>query len=182
MKKLGKMLFQALSSLFKKPATSEYPKKRRSIHSSIAGMVSFEQSKCIGCQICVRNCPANAVKITKVPDKEKVFSCEMSLANCIFCSQCVLSCPKKALHTTDNFELAQIDKSKLTVKLEDLTPQTESVAPIKQQEAQTVINDEIKTAEKKDNIKPVKAAQQKTANKKEEQPQNVSPESEKDSK
>lgn len=121
MKKLGKMLFEALSSIFKKPATSEYPKKRRPVHDSFAGMISFEQIKCIGCNMCVRNCPANAIKISKIADK--VFSCELSLANCIFCSQCVFSCPKKALHTTDNFELAQIDKSKLTVYLEDLNPE-----------------------------------------------------------
>ncbi|MCL2335326.1 MAG: 4Fe-4S binding protein [Endomicrobia bacterium] len=122
MKKLGALLFEAIKSLFKKPVTSDYPKKRRPIHDSVAGMIAFEQDKCIGCSICVRNCPANAIKITKVPDKEKVFSCELSLANCIFCSQCVFTCPKKALHTTDKFELAQIDKSKLTVKLEEVAP------------------------------------------------------------
>jgi len=144
MKKLGKMLLEALKSLFKKPATSEYPLKRRSIHNSIAGMISFEQPKCIGCNMCVRNCPSSAIKITKIEDK--VFSCELSLANCIFCSQCVLSCPKNALHTTDNFELAQIDKIKLTVKLEELAPKTESVAPIKQQEIQTAKNNEIDAA------------------------------------
>ncbi len=125
-KNIGAVLSEALGSLFKKPATSEYPKKKREIHKSYAGMISFEQDKCIGCQICVRNCPANAIKITKVADK--VFSCELSLANCIFCSQCVLSCPKKALHTTDSFELAQTDKSKLTVKREDLAPKKEKQA------------------------------------------------------
>ncbi|MDR1195931.1 MAG: 4Fe-4S binding protein [Endomicrobium sp.] len=144
MKKLGKVLFEALASLFKKPATSEYPKKRRPIHDNVAGMISFEQGKCIGCGMCVRNCPASAIKINKIADK--VFSCVLSLANCIFCSQCVLSCPKKALHTTDNFELAQIDKSKLTVKLEDLAPKTESVEPIKQQEIQTAKNEAVITA------------------------------------
>lgn len=121
MKKLGAVLYEAIISFFKKPVTSEYPYKKRTIHKSYAGMISFEQKKCIGCQICVRNCPSNAIKITKVA--EKVFSCELSLVNCIFCSQCVFSCPKKALHTTDNFELAEIDKSKLTVKLEDLNPE-----------------------------------------------------------
>lgn len=123
MRKIGTILSEAIKSFFKKPATSEYPKKRRDIHNSYAGMISFEQNKCIGCQICVRNCPANAIKIEKLGDL-KVFSCELSLANCIFCSQCVFSCPKKALHTTDNFELAQIDKNKLTVKLEDLSPES----------------------------------------------------------
>lgn len=126
MKKLGAILMEAIKSLFKKPATSEYPYKRREIHHSYAGMISFEQKKCIGCQICVRNCPANAIKIIKTADK--VFSCELSLANCIFCSQCVFSCPKKALHTTDDFELAQIDKSKLIVKLEELNPESKMTA------------------------------------------------------
>ena len=154
MKKLGKMLFEALASLFKKPATSEYPYKKRPIHGSIAGMISFEQPKCIGCGICVRNCPASAIKITKT--ENKTFSCELSLANCIFCSQCVLTCPKKALHTTDNFELAQIDKSKLTVKLEELAPKTESVGPIKRQEEQTAKNNAVDDAENTDSKLPVK--------------------------
>ena len=117
---------EAIKSLFKKPATSEYPYKKRAIHHSYAGMISFEQKKCIGCQICVKNCPANAIKITKVA--EKVFSGGLLLANCIFCSQCVFSCPKKALSTTDNFELAQIDKSKLTVVLEELNPEGKMTA------------------------------------------------------
>ena len=128
MKSIGTILWEALKSLFKKPATAKYPKEKRKIHESFAGMIAFEQDKCIGCNICVRNCPANAIKITKVADK--VFSCEMSIADCIFCSQCVFSCPKKALHTTSNFELAQTDKSKLTVKLEDLAPAKESKAAI----------------------------------------------------
>ncbi|MCL2389840.1 MAG: 4Fe-4S binding protein [Endomicrobia bacterium] len=125
MKNIGTILFEAIKSLFKKPATSQYPYKKRDIHGSFAGMISFEQDKCIGCQICVRSCPAKAIKISKVNDEDKIFSCELSLANCIFCSQCVLSCPKKALHTTDNFELAQIDKSKLTVKLEELSSESD---------------------------------------------------------
>jgi formate hydrogenlyase subunit 6/NADH:ubiquinone oxidoreductase subunit I len=166
MKKIGKILFEALKFLFKKPVTSEYPYKKRSIHDSIAGMISFEQPKCIGCNMCVRNCPANAIKITKVADK--VFGCVLSLANCIFCSQCVLSCPKKALHTTDNFELAQIDKSKLTVKLEELAVQTESVGPIKQQEIQTAKNNaaDASAAVKKEEInhgQPVETNKKKTA-------------------
>ncbi|MCL1971673.1 MAG: 4Fe-4S dicluster domain-containing protein [Endomicrobia bacterium] len=165
MKKLGKMLFEALASLFKKPATSEYPYKKRPIHGSIAGMISFEQPKCIGCGICVRNCPASAIKIKKT-EEDKVFSCELSLANCIFCSQCVLTCPKKALKTTDNFELAQIDKSKLTIKLEEFAHKTESVEPIKQQEEQTAKNNAIDDAENTDSKLTVKLEELVPQNKK----------------
>ena len=114
-KKIGKMLIEVTSSLFKKPATSEYPFKKREIHKSYSGKIAFDKEKCIGCNICVRNCPAKALVVAKVADK--VFEMTLSLAKCIFCGQCVVSCPKKALSTTDEFELAKSDKSKLTVKL-----------------------------------------------------------------
>ncbi len=114
-KKLGKVFVEAVTSLFKKPATSGYPFEKREIHKSYNGKIAFEQPKCIGCQICVKNCPAKALIVAKVQDK--VFEMTISLAKCIFCGQCVVSCPKKALSTTSDFELAQSDKNKLTVKL-----------------------------------------------------------------
>ena len=114
-KKIGKMLVEVISSLFKKPATSNYPFEKREIHKSYNGKIAFDQSKCIGCNICVKNCPAKALIVTKVEDK--VFEMTLFLTKCIFCGQCVVSCPKKALSNTNEFELAQSDKSKLTVKL-----------------------------------------------------------------
>jgi len=114
-KKIGKMLVEVISSLFKKPATSNYPFEKREIHKSYNGKIAFDQSKCIGCNICVKNCPAKALIVTKVADK--VFEMTLFLTKCIFCGQCVVSCPKKALSNTNEFELAQSDKSKLTVKL-----------------------------------------------------------------
>jgi formate hydrogenlyase subunit 6/NADH:ubiquinone oxidoreductase subunit I len=114
-KKIGRMFIEVTSSLFKKPATSNYPFKKREVHKSYNGKIAFEQSKCIGCNICVKNCPSKALIVTKVADK--VFEMTISLAKCIFCGQCVVSCPKKALSNTSEFELAQSDKIKLTVKL-----------------------------------------------------------------
>lgn len=114
-KKIGKMFIEVTSALFKKPATSNYPFEKREIHKSYNGKIAFDQPKCIGCNICVKNCPAKALVVTKVADK--VFEMTISLGKCIFCSQCVVSCPKKALSNTSEFELAQSDKSKLTIKL-----------------------------------------------------------------
>ena len=116
MNKIGSVLIEAVKSFFKKPVTSDYPKQKRKIHESFAGMIDFVPEKCVGCQLCVKNCPSNAIKIIKVADK--MFRCELSLAKCIFCCQCVYSCNKKALRVTSSFELAQIDKSKLSVVFE----------------------------------------------------------------
>ena len=46
-KKIGKMLIEVTSSLFKKPATSEYPFKKREIHKSYSGKIAFDKEKCI---------------------------------------------------------------------------------------------------------------------------------------
>jgi len=122
MNKIGSVLIEAVKSFFKKPVTSDYPKQKRKIHESFAGMIDFVPEKCVGCQLCVKNCPSNAIKIIKVADK--MFRCELSLAKCIFCCQCVYSCNKKALRVTSSFELAQIDKSKLSVVFEPKPSET----------------------------------------------------------
>jgi formate hydrogenlyase subunit 6/NADH:ubiquinone oxidoreductase subunit I len=61
----------------------------------------------------MRDCPSNAITITKVGEKQ--FNCEINLAKCIYCAQCVDSCPKKALEATKEFELAVLDVKKLKV-------------------------------------------------------------------
>jgi formate hydrogenlyase subunit 6/NADH:ubiquinone oxidoreductase subunit I len=66
---------------------------------------------CIGCRICIRDCPSNAITITKTGDKR--FECVIDLSKCVYCAQCVDSCPKKALHATREFELASLDVKKL---------------------------------------------------------------------
>lgn len=115
MKKLGKMLTEVLASLFKKPATSGYPFEKREIHKSYKGKVAYIQSKCVGCNMCVRNCPAKAIFINKIAEKQ--FEAILHLDRCIFCEQCVFSCKFGALKNSNEFELATGDKSKLVVKL-----------------------------------------------------------------
>ncbi|MHB9020155.1 MAG: 4Fe-4S dicluster domain-containing protein, partial [Minisyncoccota bacterium] len=70
---------------------------------------------CIGCKICMKDCPSNAITINKVGDKQ--FEAVIDLDKCVYCAQCVDSCPKKALESTKEFELAQLDKNKLKVKI-----------------------------------------------------------------
>ena len=110
------MLRQVLSSIFKKPATTKYPFAKATMPDKFRGKIIFHPERCIGCQMCVRDCPSRAIEINKAGDKK--FECHIDLGKCIYCAQCVDSCMKKALEATKEFELAALDRNKLKVTYE----------------------------------------------------------------
>lgn len=110
----GKMAREVLRHSVMPPATRNYPFEKFDIPENYRGKIVFEPEKCIGCKICVRDCPAKAIVITKVADK--VFEAEFYLDRCIYCAQCVDSCPRDALLNTREFELAQIDRKKHRIR------------------------------------------------------------------
>ncbi len=106
----GKMAKEVLRHSIMAPATRNYPFEKMEMPDNFRGKIVFDYEKCIGCKICVRDCPARAIAITKVADK--LFEAEFYLDRCIYCAQCVDSCPKGALDNSGEFELAQIDRTK----------------------------------------------------------------------
>lgn len=111
--RLGSMLRQVLSSLFKKPATVCYPFEKLDMPEKMRGKLKFNAGACIGCKMCERDCPSGAIKITKVGEKQ--FEAEIRLDKCIYCAQCVDTCLKKALEFTQDIELAGPDAEMLKV-------------------------------------------------------------------
>jgi len=111
--KPGRMLAEVLRSLFKKPATVRYPAVKLEMADKFRGKLKFTPEKCIGCKLCMRDCPTNAITITKTAEGK--FEAEIDLGKCIYCAQCVDSCLKKALETTKDVELAQLNRNKLKV-------------------------------------------------------------------
>ena len=77
------------------------------------GKLAFYSEKCIGCKLCMKDCPSGAINIRKVGDK--LFEADIDLSKCIYCAQCVDSCPKKALEATGDFELAQLGHAQLRI-------------------------------------------------------------------
>jgi formate hydrogenlyase subunit 6/NADH:ubiquinone oxidoreductase subunit I len=110
--KIAKLLIQ---SFFKKPATGNYPADRSGMPEGFRGKLKFNAALCIGCKMCMRDCPSNAIEIIKIGEKQ--FQAHVNLAKCIYCGQCVDSCFKKALAITAEFELAKLDPAQLKVIL-----------------------------------------------------------------
>jgi len=69
------------------------------------GKIAYDRETCIGCQLCIRVCPAQVIKFK--PEDKKI---RMHVARCTFCAQCVDVCPVDALALSDEFLLADYDR------------------------------------------------------------------------
>ena len=69
------------------------------------GKIAYDREKCIGCQLCVKICPAKAIEF--IPDEKKV---RIFVSRCCFCSQCNEICPVNCLSMTGEFLLSSYDK------------------------------------------------------------------------
>ena len=57
MSKPGKIARLLIQSLFRKPATINYPAQRSGMPKGFRGKLKFYPEKCIGCKLCMRDCP-----------------------------------------------------------------------------------------------------------------------------
>lgn len=121
------MLPQVVAQLFKKPWTNKFPAKYQPNNTTkflkdvgegkakinppiktpenFRGKIQYDKDKCIGCKLCIRVCPCEAIEFKPEEKKIKIY-----VARCCFCSQCNDICPVKCLSMSDEFLLADADK------------------------------------------------------------------------
>ncbi|HUJ73212.1 MAG TPA: 4Fe-4S binding protein [bacterium] len=110
--RIASMLNDVVVSLFKRPFTELYPYRVRPAPARLRGKLLWDESKCDGCKLCVRDCPARAIEVEVVDRAAKKYSYRYRVDRCIYCAQCVVSCPEGALSmSSTEYHLASTDKS-----------------------------------------------------------------------
>ncbi len=116
---LGVMFKQLMSSLFSKPATFMYPGDRHEPPARFRGRLVWHDEQCIRCNLCVRDCPGDALELVEREDGsvdakgKPMKDLVAKMERCIYCGQCAWVCPKDAISFEQRYELATMDKTQV---------------------------------------------------------------------
>lgn len=114
----GVLLWDAVRQAFHKPATVAYPQAPAEINAGCRGLLQYRREDCIGCGLCMRDCPTGAISVKNHGTKEeKDMRAELDTGRCVFCGQCADSCPRKCLSFTNDVFLAKKSRNGLRVGL-----------------------------------------------------------------
>ncbi|HVN53246.1 MAG TPA: 4Fe-4S binding protein [Anaerolineaceae bacterium] len=113
--KIGSMFGNVIQSLFKKPVTEMYPFVKKSSPERYRGQLFFDPSRCTACQLCVKDCPAEALELIVIDRAAKKIVMHYQADRCTFCGQCVVDCKFDCLNMdSQRWELAATRKEPFT--------------------------------------------------------------------
>ncbi|MFN8434499.1 MAG: 4Fe-4S binding protein [Anaerolineales bacterium] len=114
--KIGTMLKDVLASLFKKNSTQLYPFEQTPTPERFRGSLYYDPSTCMGCCLCVKDCPAKAIELVTLDRAAKRFVLKYHMDRCIYCGQCAVNCRFKCMGMSNtDWEHASLNKKEFTV-------------------------------------------------------------------
>lgn len=114
--KIGSMFSDIFGSFFKKPVTEKYPFEKKPAPENLRGKLIYSPEKCTGCQLCVKDCPADALELLVVDKVNKRFVMKYHADRCTFCAQCLESCRMNCMVMSNTeWEMAALNKEPFTV-------------------------------------------------------------------
>ena len=130
------------SYIFKPKVTKRYPEQYDpypSLPESTRNRIYVDMGKCLGCQLCSKNCPVGCIDIEIIkavpndpnpvldengnPKKLIVSKFDIDFALCCFCMLCEESCNRGAIYRTSIFDYSTYSREKLIYSFSKLTPE-----------------------------------------------------------
>jgi formate hydrogenlyase subunit 6/NADH:ubiquinone oxidoreductase subunit I len=113
---LGTMLGEIVHSLFTKPVTEQYPFVRLPAPANLRGKLVWDPTKCTGCQLCIKDCPSEALELIVLDKVNKRFVLRYHIDRCTYCAQCLENCRMNCLGmSSEEWELAGTSKEAFMV-------------------------------------------------------------------
>ena len=130
------------SYILKSKVTKRYPEQYDpypTLPESERNRIDVDMTKCLGCQMCAKNCPVGCIKIETIkaapndpnvpldvngkPKKLIVSKFDIDFALCCFCALCEDSCSTGAIHRTPVFDYCTYKRKDLLYHFSKLTPE-----------------------------------------------------------
>lgn len=105
------LLPEVLRTIMRKPDTTLFPLTQSKYHDAYRGRVRMREENCVGCGLCVRDCPAGALELEK--RSKTSYTLRHYAERCAYCAQCEYSCKFNAIYLDNSYRSAVENKEKL---------------------------------------------------------------------
>jgi len=111
------LLPKTLSVFFSKAVTRPFPFDSADIPERYRGRVAIREDNCVGCSLCVLDCPASALELEK--ESKTNFRLLHYRDRCTYCGQCEVSCRFDAIYMQNKYIGPAYDREEYSVVLVD---------------------------------------------------------------
>jgi len=113
-------LKEAITSLFSKPFTSQFPFKPHTPAKKFRGKPEYNRDTCVGCGACFNVCPARAIEmVDQVVDGKWKRVLIHHPKDCLFCGECERNCiTDDGIKLSGVFDVSYFDEKDVQSKVE----------------------------------------------------------------